>query len=179
MKYLTATAFMILSFLFTSVAMAQSEDLIELAGPVLNAVLGGSYAYAAALALVLAVALLRRYGGAKWPILANKKAAPYLVLVASFGAALATSLSAGAAVSGALLWGAFKVAAGAGYGYALAKPLAAWLKSKSPKWLKPAFGLLDWVFTSRDRAEVAKAAGDKAVAESPTKGPSVEFKDIE
>lgn len=179
MKYLTLTVYMILSLFTTSVALAQSDDLVALAGPVLDAVLGGSYAYGAALALVLGVALLRRYGGAKWPLLASKKAAPYLVLVGAFGAALATSLSAGAAVSTALLWGAFKVAAGAGYGYALLKPLVSALQAKSPAWLQPVFGLLDWVFSAKGRAAKAKAAGDKAVSDSPAKGPDVTFKDIE
>ena len=107
MSYLIALFFMVLSFAGTSVALAQTDaELAELAKPVLDAVLGGNYMFGAALALVLGVAMLRRFGGARWPILASKKAAPLLVLAGSFVAALATTLSAGAAVSTAMLWGA-------------------------------------------------------------------------
>ena len=88
MPLLVALCFTMLSFFGVSIAMAQQESLSELAKPVLDAVMGGQYAFGAALALVFAVALVRRYGGAQWPLLASKKAAPYLVLVGSFGETL-------------------------------------------------------------------------------------------
>ena len=98
--YLTALIFMTLSFLGTSVAVAQGEELSELARPVLNAIMGGQYALAAALGLVLAVALLRRYGVSKYPWLSSSAAGSILVLLGGFGAALATSLAAGAGCAG-------------------------------------------------------------------------------
>lgn len=165
MKYLVALFFMFMSFVGTSVALAQTNgELIDLAKPVLDAVLGGNYMYAAALALVLGVALLRRFGGAKYPILASKKAAPFMVLAGSFGAALATSLSAGAGVSLVMAWGAIKVAVAAAGGYALLKPILARV---------PYLGAL---FSTRVRA---KAAGRAAVKADPSDGPPVDFQDVD
>ena len=188
MKFVTVSfsifVFMVLSFFGVSAAMAQQEGLAELAKPVLDAVLSGSYAYAAALALVLGVALLRRYGGAKWPLLASKKAAPYLVLVGSFGAALATSLSAGAGITLAMTWGALKVAAGAGYGYAVLKPIFMGLQKRAPGWMSPVFDVVGWVFETRTKAaeaRIAKAidAGVVAVESNPSAGLPTTFKDVE
>lgn len=176
MKYLTATLFMLLSFFATSVAMAQSESLSELAGPVLSAVTDGNYAYAAALALVLLVALVRRFGGAKYPFLASKKFAPVLVLVGSFGAAMAVTLGAGQALSLGMAWVAVKVAIGAAGGYSLAKPLLDFVQSKLPSWAWPLFSVFDAVFKSKTKA--AEAAGKQAVLDNPSEGPDVAFRDI-
>lgn len=174
---LTAFVFMSLSFVATALAMAQGEDLAELAKPVLESVLAGNYMYAAALSLVLAVALVRRYGGAKWPLLASKKAAPFLVLVGSFGAAMATSLSAGAGVTLAMTWGAVKVAVAAAGGYGLLKPILQGLQKRAPGWMAPAFSVLTWVFSTRIKA--AEAAGRAAVEANPSLGIDLEFEDVE
>ncbi len=184
MPVLVALAFTIISFFGVSVAMAQQESIADLAKPVLDAVMSGQYAFAAALALVFAVALVRRYGGSRWPLLASKKAAPYMVLVGSFGAALATALSAGASLSWLMAWSALTVAAGAGYGYALIKPIFAALQKRAPAWMSPVFTALGWVFDARDKAAQARvakaeAAGEAAVAAAPSKGPDIKFKDVD
>jgi len=180
MQYLSAFVFTLLSFFGASVAMAQTNtELIDLAKPVLDAAMSGNYMYAVALMLVLSVALVRRFGGARWPILASKKVAPFLVMVGSFGAALATSLGAGASISGAMLWGAVKIATVAAGGYSLLKPLLDALQKRAPKWAQPLFGMVGWIFSSRDRAERAKAAGQKAVKENPAQGLPKNFTDVE
>lgn len=176
MKFLTAALFMMLSFFATSVAFAQGDNLIDLAGPVLSAVTSGNYAYAAALALVLLVALVRRYGGAKYPFLASKKFAPVLVLLASFGSAMAITLGAGQALSLAMAWTSVKVAIGAAGGYSLLKPLFNFARDKAPAWMDPLFDLLNSVFASKDKA--AEAAGRKAMKENPSTGTDVKFTDV-
>lgn len=177
MQYLTAALFMLLSFFATGVAMAESEGLADLAAPVLSAVTSGNYAYAAALALVLGVALVRRFGGAKYPFLASKKFAPVLVLIGSFGSALAITLGAGQAISLAMLWTSVKVAIGAAGGYSLAKPLLNFVQDKLPAWAWPAFAIFDGIFKSKDKA--AEAAGLKAVQDNPSQGIGIKFKDVE
>lgn len=173
---LTTFVLMFLTFAGTSVALAQTDaELIELAKPVLEAIMGGSYMYAAALGLVLFVALVRRFGGSRFPWLASKSAAPFIVLAGSFAAAMATSLSAGAAISGAMAWMAVKVAVAAAGGYSLFKPLLSKLQGMAPGWMSPLFALSDWVFRSRSNAERARAAGDAAVAENPGKGSEIKF----
>lgn len=177
--YLSAAFFMILSFVGASVALAQTDaDLAALAKPVLAAVLGGDYMYGAALGLVLGVALLRRFGGAKYPWLASKDLAPYLVLLGSFGAALATSLSAGAAITGGMAWGAIRIAIAASGSYAMLKPALKWLEKKAPAWMSPLFALTGWVFDSKSRAKKAREAGEAAVKASPAEGAKVDFHDF-
>lgn len=181
MKKLTAAlslfAFLILSFVGASLAMAQSDDIVALAKPVLDAVLSGNYVYAAALFLVLGVALVRRYGGSRWPILSSKLAAPFLVLAGAFGAAMATSLGAGAGITLAMTWGALKVAIYAAGGYSLLKPILERLQKHAPMWMDPLFSIVGMVFSSRVKA--AEAAGRAAVKASPSNGIPVEFTDVE
>lgn len=177
--YLTAFLFMLLSFVGTSVAFAQSDAIIELAEPVLQAIMGGQYAAAAALALVLAVALLRRYGVKRWPALGSAAAGSILVLVGGFGAALATSLLAGSALSGTLAYSALKVSLLAAGGFSLLKPLIAALQRKAPSWLSPAFRLVSWVFDKPSKIAAAEAAGLAAVEANPGKGANLEFRDFE
>lgn len=176
--YLTALIFMLLSFVGTSVAFAQSDTIIELAQPVLQAIMGGQYALAAALALVLAVALLRRYGVGRWPALGTAAAGSILVLVGGFGAALATSLLAGSALSGGLAYSALKLSVLAAGGFSIAKPLLAWLQGKAPAWASPAFKLVSWIFDKPSKVERAEAAGDAAVEANPGEGTGIEFKDF-
>lgn len=172
MHYLSITFFMVLSFLGTSVAFAQGDELLELAKPVLEALLAGQYAYAVALALVLAVALLRRYGGSRYPILASRKAAPWLVMTASLFGAAATALGTGASLSLAMLWSATTVAVGAAGSYSLLKAILMPLEDRAPAWFVPVFKLAALLFTSKARA---KEAGEKAVQDSPAKGTGIEF----
>lgn len=185
MHYLVAAVFMILSFVGTNVALAQTNsELADLAKPVFDAVMGGQYAYAAALALVLLVALTRRFGGEVWPLVASKKAAPFLVMVGSFGAAMANALGAGEGLSADMAWGAVKIAVYAAGGYSLLKPIIQGLQKRAPAWADPIFAVVGWVFEARSKAaeaKVAKAidAGVKAVEEKPSKGIDVDFTDVE
>ena len=177
--YITAFIFMTLSFLGTSVAFAQSEELADLAMPLLNAVMSGQYAVAAALALVFAVAVLKRYGVSRWPVLDSPAAGSILVLVGGFGAALATALSAGAAISLSLAYTALKVAVTAAGGYSLAKPLLRLLQDKAPAWAAIPLKLVTWIFEKRGRVEAAEAAGEAAVKANPGAGSEIAFRDFE
>jgi hypothetical protein len=164
-----------ISFLGTGVAFAATEDggLLDLARPLFDAVMSGNYAYAAALALVLGVALARRYGSKRWPWLGGDTGGSLLVLLGSFGGAVATALAGGAGLSLALFWTACKVAAGASGGYTLIKrlaiPLLRQVIGKLPKVLQKPFGLILWMFEGSAVAK-AEAAGDAAVAANPANG---------
>lgn len=177
--YLTSLFLLVLSFLGTSVAMAQGEDLGELAKPVLDAIMGGQYALGAALGLVLAVALLRRYGSDRWPVLDSSAAGSILVLVGGFGAASATSITAGEALSWALAYSALKVALFAAGGFSILKPLVLALQGKAPSWAKPVLGLVGWVFDKPNKAARAEAVGAAAVEASPGEGSQIAFRDFE
>lgn len=163
-----------ISFFGTGVAFAAGEDgnLLDLARPVFDAVMSGHYAYAAALALVLAVALARRYGAKQWPWLAGDVGGTLLVLVGSFGGAAATALTGGAAVSLGLVWTSIQVAAGASGGYTMIKrlviPTLAKLVSKLPPLFQKPFKLILWMFEGN--AAKAGAAGQAAVAANPASG---------
>jgi len=177
--HITALVFMALSFLGTSVAVAQGEELSELAKPVLDAIMGGQYALAAALGLVLAVALLRRYGVAKYPWLGTSAAGSLLVLLGGFGAALGTSLAAGGALSAALAYSALKVSLFAAGGFSILKPVIAALQGRAPSWLKPVLGLVGWVFDKPNKILAAEEAGKAAVEANPGEGSQIEFKDFQ
>ena len=185
MQYLVTLFFMAISFIGANVALAQTDaQLADLAKPVLDAVMGGNYLYGAALALVLLVALVRRFGGAVWPLLASKKAAPFLVMVGAFGAAMATSLGAGEGVTVAMAWAAVKVAVLAAGGYSLLKPVLQALQKRSPMWADPLFAVAGWIFETRSKAaeaKIAKAidAGVKAVADKQAQGVDIDFQDVE
>lgn len=166
------------SFVGTSVAFAAASpeggNILDLAKPVLDAVMGGQYAYAASLALVLLVAAARRWGVKRWQFLRTDAGGSLLVLVGAFGGALATSLAAGVGMSWGLLWAAVGVAVSASGGYTLVKrlvidPLLRPLASKVPKWLKPLFSLLLWMFDNQSVAK-AEAAGEAAVKKNPSNG---------
>lgn len=185
MNYIRFSAIAMLSFVTTtSVAHAADEDaLLDLAKPVFDAVVSGQWVYAAALSLVLAVAVARKYGGKIHPFLDTGTGAMLLAVLGSFGASLAAGLAGGVAVTWSILWGSLKVAAIASGGYGmfqrLIMPLVNRISKRYPKigwFLKP----LSWVF--RDRASEANVAGDAALAANPSKGLSGvvgEVKEIE
>lgn len=165
----------LISFAGTGVAFAATEDggLLDLARPVFDAVMGGNYAYAAALALVFAVALARRYGSKRWPWLGGDVGGSLLVLLGSFGGAVATAVAGGAGLSLTVVWMACKVAAGASGGYTLIKrlavPLLRSIIQKLPKLAQKPFGLILWMFEGSAVAKAEKA-GDAAVAANPASG---------
>lgn len=177
-SFLVAMVVCLFSFTGTSLAFAQASpdngNILDLAKPVLDAVMGGRFAYAASLALVLLVALGRRYGVSRWKFLATDAGGSLLVLLGAFGGALATALAAGAGMSWGLLWAAVGVAVSASGGYTLVKrlvvdPLLRPLASKAPKWAQPLFKLLLWIFDNQSVAK-AEAAGEAAVEAKPSAG---------
>lgn len=155
-------------------------SIVDLAKPVLDAIMHGHGWLGAASALVLVVALLRRWGTARWPALGGKAGGAALNLLTAFGGAAATALLAGQAPSVGLALAALKVSGAAAAGFELVKELAApalrWGEARAPGWLrpvlKPALDLLLWAFEKRGDAAVAaaKAAGDAAVAAKPAAG---------
>lgn len=156
-------------------------ELLDMARPVYEAILAGQYAVAAALALVLAVGLLRRYAVPRVPFLRTDAGGTLLTYAASFGGALATHLIAvGASVpSAAMLLAAVKIGFYAVGGFMTAKRLAmpvfTYLASKSPPWLAAIILLVPRLFdlvTGSSTAKIAKAekAGDAAVVATPGVG---------
>jgi hypothetical protein len=173
-----ASAFAVGLLAFTASAAAAglvdqpSGDLAEM---ILTAVTGGQYWLAAAVALVLAVRLAREYAPKTGPLsfLRTGAGAAVLVLLGSFGAAVAAALAAGVTVTAALL-PALGVSVAAAGGFSLIKklgvPVLGWLRNKLPAVAHPVIDLLLWVFSRPDPDTVATAAGDKAVAENPSTG---------
>jgi hypothetical protein len=142
--------------------------------PIYDAFTGGHYLYAGMLALVLAVALTKRYLGPKVPWLHTDVGGSTLTLVGAFGAALAAALAGGGGVSWAMAQAALYIAVGAAGGYSLVKrllvpPLRA-LAAKCPAWSQPIFALVFWIFDKPDAVAVAQAAGDAAVKAKPSTG---------
>ena len=184
--YTTAAAYAILSFFGLTLAVAASGevDFGALAKPLYESIAQGNYAAAAAFGLVLLVAVVRRYGGSRYPILSHKLVAPAIVLLGSLGAALASAFVSGAGVSLATLYAALKVAAYASGGYAVAKVYLDALGAKSPKWAKPFIAILSAILSAKGNAKKAavkkaEKAGDNAVKDSPAQGIDIDFTDVE
>jgi len=159
------------------------SGLYELARPVIDAILHGQPWLAASLALVFVVALIGKYGD-KLPGRLGRAMAwldssdpgrAILVLVGSFGGALAATLAGGAPMTLAIAWTALKVAIGGAGIYSLAKKLLTPLVSKAPAWLQPVLRLILWAFERKERAAAdaatkAQTAGDEAVKANPPTG---------
>ncbi len=174
---------------FVGTATAANEiappdgSLLDLAKPVFDAVMSGQWALGAALALVMLVALARKYLAPKWAFLGTELGVALMVLVGSFGGALAMALMAGASVSGAVLWAAVGIAVSAAGGWKLAKialnQFEPWvlrqidrLPSAGQTIARAIWSMLTWWLHKPGDAEIAKAeaAGKIAVEESPSAG---------
>lgn len=177
MKYISLAGVALLAFVGTAFA-ANTVDptvgdpgLLELAKPIYDAIMHGNGWLAASLAIVLLVAMVKKWLAPRWPWLAGDVGGPLLVLFGSFGGALGTALMAGAGMSPALALVALKIALAAGGGYAMLKklvaPLLRSLRKKVPAWMRPGFDLVLWIF---DRPGSAKLAGDAAVVANPPSG---------
>ncbi len=185
MKRLLSLLPMVLVFIFSFAGTALAAgavapadgSLLDLAKPVLDAVMHGQWFLAAAGALVLTAALAKRQLAPHVPWLRTDWGAALLVVVGSFGGAVFTALVAagpGAVMSSALAYTAIKVALAAAGGYSLLKPLIKLAQAQAPAWLQPVLAVLAWVFesgigTSPDVA-AAEAAGDVAVKAKPPTG---------
>lgn len=184
LAFLSVPALLLLCFKGTSFAAGEvaGEDgsLPDLLRPIWDAATGGHWWLSASLALVAAVTLFKKYAPGKLGAWAHTNAgASVLVLVGSFGGALATGLltSGTDAISMALVMPALKVAFGAAGGYALVKNLVVdplvkseWYQNKAPTWLKGAMGIVTWMFSKSSVAKDAVKAGDAAVLDKPAAG---------
>ncbi len=176
-----------LAFVGTAAAATELEppggSLLDLAKPIFEAVMSGQWALGAALALVLLVAVARRYLAPKWSFLGTELGVALMVVVGSFGGALATAFAAGAGASGGVLWAALGIAVSAAGGWKLAKialnQFEPWVLRQIEK--LPAAGqtiaraiwsMLTWWLHKPGDAEIAKAeaAGAAAVTAQPSNG---------
>lgn len=129
--YLILVSVLVSLGLFTATSHAATAlDPISGDGPglaaakaVYEAISGGHYAYAVALALVVAAALIRKYGGARFPIFHTDAGSFLLVIGGSFGTALAAALTGGGALTLHLALMAGVVAFSAAGGYSAVKAL--------------------------------------------------------
>lgn len=174
--------FAMLGFTTTAFAATAVTDpdssLLDLAKPVLDAVLAGHGWLAAAGALILAAAGARRYLAPKVPFFATAAGAVVLVFVGAYGGAVITGLAAAgtSTLTATLAYAALKVALAASGGYAALRPIIVdlvepFVVSRFP-FLKPLFDLLSWAFDSSDVVKQAEHAGDDAVVKTPGTGAS-------
>lgn len=164
----------------TAQAATDDGNLLDLARPVFDEVMKGHYIAATALALVLTVALIKRYAPGKFGEFVHSDVGGSLTtLLASFGGALATATIGGAPWSWSMLWAAGGIAVTAAGGYSLIKklivePLLKPLMPKLPAWAQPVLGIVLWIFdkpvSAADAEASAKVAGDAAVALNPPSG---------
>jgi hypothetical protein len=125
-------------------AIDPQDGSTDLAKGIYDAFAGGHKAYAAALALVLGTALVRKYLGGRIPALHTDAGATLLVLAGSYGSALAATLAAGGPLTLHMATTAGAIAFAAAGGYAAVKrlvidPLAPHL----PAWAR---GPVLWLF---------------------------------
>lgn len=163
-----------------------SGSLLDLAKPVFSAIMAGHYIACAALALILAMAALRRYAprapkiGTSLTKFLNSDAGNAIsTLVVSFAGAVATGTAAGVhwgGLSTHLLWTSLLVGVTAVGGYEvllhlLAGPVLSKIEKRWPI-LKPILSLLLGVFNKSNAAQIAKseATGQAAVAANPAPG---------
>ena len=166
---------------FAAGAAAPDEgSILDLLRPVIDAFKEGHHLEAGMLALVLAVAALKRYAPEKWGIskfVHGDIGGVVMTLVGSFAGAMATTLAAGDTPSWAMSKTALMIAVGAAGGYAIVKKLlveplrnSEWYKTKAPSWFKSVMGVVLWVFDKPDVAAQAERAGDAAVVAKPAPG---------
>jgi hypothetical protein len=152
---------------------------LDLLRPIFDEVMKGHYIAATALALVLAVALVKRYAPGKAGDFVHSDAGGSLttMLMAMLGA-IATATMGGAPWSWGILTTAAMVGVAAMGGYTAIKrliiePLLRPLAAKAPAWAQPLFGLVLWIFDRRfqgDAVKNAEAAGTAAVVAHPGEG---------
>lgn len=171
LTFFTATAFA------AGEALPADADAFSLLGPIVQAFSRGDYLYAGCIALVLACAVVRRYGWVK-----SERGIAALLFGGALGASLAGHAAAGTMSAGAV-WSAAQIAIGAAGGFFALKhlvidPLLKPLQAKLPAWAKPILNLVLWIFEKQTKsagaAAVASAekAGDVAVEAKPAEGVS-------
>lgn len=176
--FLLFTVIAYCSFIGVAVAagtvIPDDGNILDLARPFYEAIMGGQWWLAAMAGLILATTAAKRYLPGKAGAWVNGEyGQPLTVLLLAFGGAGAAALLAagpGAAFSGALAYAAFKVALGAAGGYTFLKaflaPILVKIQAKAPAWMQPLFTVLLWAFSKPAANEVAEKAGDEAVKAS-------------
>lgn len=171
---------------FTGVAFAADavdpqDGTLDIAKAIYSAFAGGHYMYCAALGMILAVALVKRYLGPKINWLHSDAGGSTLALLGSFATAMASGLASGGPLTWDLVKSAGMVGIGAAGGYAMLKnllvePILKPLAAKAPAWAQSLFQLIFWIFDHGDAAQqataAATAAGNAAVAANPGQGVS-------
>jgi hypothetical protein len=155
------------------------DGTLDLAKAIHDAFAGGHYAYCAALAIILMVALVKRYIVPREHWLQEYAGSTALTLVGASATALASSLAGGGPITGALIESSLLVGVGAAGGYTVVKklliqPVIAPLQDKLPVWAKPIFSTVMWIFdrppTAAQAEATAQTAGMTAVVNDPPKG---------
>ena len=176
--------FIFLGF-FTGTALAADAadpSAYDAAKAIFDAVMHSQWWAAAALSVVLACALARKYMPASWKdgvkgdILGTSMA-----FVMAFAGAIATwAIAPGAVMSAGVLFTALKIGAAAIGGYTIVHKVVGWLAAwgKLPPWLMPILKLLATLVGSNAVAK-AEAAGEAAVAADPAKGMAGDDKIVE
>lgn len=179
-------AIMLVSFTATAFAAGAAagpeESLLELLRPVYEAFASGHYVAAGALAVVLAVAALKRYApGRAGAFLHSDVGGVTATLVVSFAGAIAAATGGGQAWTWSIAWNAGGIAFAAAGGYAMIKKLivepllaSSWYQTRAPAWVKAIAKAVLWIFDKPAAgAEVireAEAAGADAVKANPSGG---------
>lgn len=175
-------AFSATAFAATAVAPTDSSwtDLLQ---PVWDSFRAGHYAAGGAAAIILAVALAKRYLPGKAGAFANGAIGSSIaVLVGSFAAAIGVATADGAGLSWTIVKTAGAVAIGASGLYTLVKDLVIdpltssnWYATKAPAWLKAIMSVVLFVFSSKNPSapateQAAADAGKAAVIAAPPTG---------
>lgn len=168
-------------FSFSGVALAAeavdpADGSADVARGVYDAVTGGHLAYAAALALVGAVALARKWGGGRWKWMHTDAGSAGMVLAGAYGTALVAALSGGGALTPHVAWATFCVAVGTAGGYNLVKklvvePILMPLAARAPAAIRPILMMvIFWFEHASDQAPATPSSpsGNTAPAASAT-----------
>jgi hypothetical protein len=163
-------------------SVAGSEtSILDLLKPVYEAFRGGNYIAGAALAVVLTVAMLRRYAPGRIGKFMNSDVGGTLSAFLVAGAGSVAAASPDASWSWSILKTAGSIAVAAAGGYTVIKKLLVdrltasnWYNTKAPAWLKMALRVVLWVFdkpaANADVIAAAEQAGKDAVVAKPSAG---------
>lgn len=158
-------------------AAPDDGNMLDMARPIFDEIMKGHFIASAALALVLSVALLKRYAPGKLGTFVHSDAGGSLsTLLMSFGGALATATVGGAPWTWGMMWTATTIAVTAAGGYVMFKklivePILKPLSKKTPAWMQPIWSILFFLFDKKvNDLEAAQKAGDAAVAAQPATG---------
>lgn len=154
-------------------------NIIDLLRPVFDEVMKGNYIAATALALVLAVALVKRYApGKAGDFVHSDMGGSLTTMLMAMAGAVATATMGGAPWSWGILSTAAMVGVAAMGGYTAIKrlfiePILRPLAAKAPAWAQPIFSLVLWIFDRRFQGSALKTAteaGNAAVVATPSTG---------